>query len=71
MNLLTKNTPRKVRYAILNTRTPHLRTLDIERWLYFTYNRKGNQIVLDLRELRCEMYNMLAELCSCDIRMTT
>ena len=71
MNILTKNTSRKVRNAILNTRTPHLRTLDIERWLYFTYNRKGNQIVLDLRELKCEMYNMLAELCSCDIRMTT
>lgn len=70
MNLLTKDTPRKVRNAILNARTPHLRTLDIERWLYFTYNRQGNQIVLDLRELRREMYNMLDELCSCNIRMT-
>ena len=70
MNLLTKDTPRKVRNAILNASTPHLRTLDIESWLYFIYNRQGNQIVLDLRELRREMYNMLDELCSCDIRMT-
>ena len=68
MNLLKKDTPKRVRNTILSKKSPHLRTLDIENWLYITYDKYGNQIILDLQELRNEMYSMLNELCSCDIR---
>ena len=33
-----------------------------------TKDARGNQIVLDLQELRTEMYEMLSVLCTCDIR---
>lgn len=66
MNLLKPDTPADERRSILET--PHLRTLDIENWLYYSYNRRGKQIVLDLRELRNEMYNMLTALCTSNIR---
>ena len=68
MNLLKKDTPKRVRNTILSKKSPHLRTLDIENWLYITYDKYGNRIVLDLQKLRNEMYSMLDELCSCDIR---
>lgn len=66
MNLLKADTPIDERCSILET--PHLRTLGVENWLYYTYDRRGRQIVLDLRELRHEMYTMLAALCTSDIR---
>ena len=66
MNLLKSDTPADERRQILET--PHLRTLDIANWLYYTYDRRGKQIVLDLRELRREMYTMLVALCTSDIR---
>lgn len=66
MNLLKSDTPADERRLIL--KTPHLRTLDVENWLYYSYDRRGKQIVLDLRELRNEMYAMLTDLCTSDLR---
>lgn len=66
MNILRHDTPENERLQIL--RTHHLRTIDIDKWLYYSYDARGNQIVLDLQELRSEMYSMLTELCTCDIR---
>ena len=60
MKLLKTDTPADERRLILET--PHLRTLDIENWLYYSYDRRGKQIVLDLRELRNEMYDMLSKI---------
>ena len=66
MNILRADTTKKERKQILDT--PHLRTIDIDKWMYYSYDARGNQIVLDLQELRTEMYEMLSELCLCDIR---
>lgn len=66
MNILRADTPEEERKQILDT--PHLRTIDIDKWMYYSYDARGNQIVLDLQELRTEMYEMLSELCLCDIR---
>lgn len=68
MNILRKDTPTEERSQILNT--PHLRTIDVDQWMYISYDARGNKIVLDLQELRNEMYQMLSELCTCDIRKT-
>ena len=66
MNILDINTPDDDRYIILNTK--HLRTIDIEKWIYYSYDGRGRQIQLDLQKLRNEMYNMLIALCTSDIR---
>ena len=66
MNILRSDTPEDERKQILDT--PHLRTIDIDKWMYYSYDARGNQIVLDLQELKTEMYEMLSELCLCDIR---
>ena len=66
MNILRADTPEEERRQILGT--PHLRTLDIDKWVYYSYDVRGNQITLDLQQLRTEMYDMLSELCTCDIR---
>ena len=66
MNILRPDTPENERVQILGTH--HLRTIDIDKWLYYSYDARGNRIVLDLQELRSEMYAMLTELCTCDIR---
>ena len=66
MNILRADTPEEERRQILGT--PHLRTLDIDKWVYYSYDVRGNQITLDLQHLRTEMYDMLSELCTCDIR---
>ncbi len=66
MNLLKSDTPKNERNAILNT--SHLRTIDIENWMYYSYDGFGRQIRLDLRQLRNEMYDMLSALCTNDIR---
>lgn len=66
MNILRHDTPENERLQILGTH--HLRTIDIDKWLYYSYDAHGNQIVLDLQELKSEMYSMLTELCTCDIR---
>ena len=66
MNLIKSDTPTSDRNAILNT--SHLRTLDIENWVYYCCDDRGSQIRLDLRELRNEMYDMLVLLCTNDIR---
>lgn len=68
MNILDSSTPNNVRDEILNPQARHLRTIDIENWMYYSYNRAGKQIILDLKELRDQMYDMLTELCTCDIR---
>lgn len=68
MNLLKSDTPKRVKNAILNT--SHLRTIDLENWIYYSYDARRKQICLNLRELRNEMYNMLVELCTSDIRAT-
>ena len=60
------DTPEEERRQILST--PHLRTLDIDKWVYYSYDVRGNQITLDLKQLRAEMFEMLSELCTCDIR---
>lgn len=65
LNLVDSNTPKHIKDEILNT--PHLRTIDTENWVYYSYkNRK--RIALDLRELRSEMYDMLIALSTYDIR---
>lgn len=66
LNILRKDTPHAIRNEILSTK--HLRTIDIENWIYITYDRKGKRIELDLQKLRAEMYQMLSKLCSLDIR---
>ena len=66
MNILRADTPEEERKQILDT--PHLRTIDIDKWMYYSYDARGNQIVLDLQEFRTEMYEMLSELCLFDIR---
>ena len=66
MNLIKSDTPTSDRNAILNT--SHLRTLDIENWVYYCCDDRGSQIRLDLRELRNEMYDMLVLLCTNDVR---
>ena len=55
-NILSQDTPTDIKNQIL--RTPHLRTIDIVNWTYITYDEKQNQIVLNLRSLRDEMYDM-------------
>lgn len=66
MNILKRETPEDERRSILGT--PHLRTIDIENWIYYSYDRRGKRIVLDLRELRDEMFEMLSVLCTSNIR---
>lgn len=66
MNILRVDTPEEERRQILNT--PHLRTIDIDKWVYYSYDARGKQITLDLKQLRAEMFEMLSELCTCDIR---
>ena len=66
MNLLKSDTPASERNAILNT--SHLRTIDVENWIYYSYDGRGRKIRLNLRELRNEMYDMLVALCTNDIR---
>ena len=66
MNLLKSDTPANERNSILSTL--HLRTIDVENWIYYSYDGRGRQISLDLRELRNEMYDMLVALCTNDIR---
>ena len=67
MNLIKSDTLTSDRNAILNA--SHLRTLDIENWVYYCCDDRGSQIRLDLRELRNEMYDMLVLLCTNDIRV--
>ncbi len=66
MNILRSDTPEDERKKILSA--PHLRTIDIENWIYYSYDMHGKQIRLDLWELRKEMYMMLHELHMFDIR---
>lgn len=66
MNILRAETPESERRQIL--KDLHLRTIDIDNHTYYSYDARGNQIVLDLNELRNEMNEMLSELCTCDIR---
>lgn len=66
MNLLKADTSIDDRKTILNT--SHLRTIDVENWIYYSYDGRGNQLCLNLRELRKEMYEMLVALCTNDIR---
>ena len=66
MNLLKTDTSLIERNTILSI--PHLRTRDIENWIYYSYDGRGKRICLDLRELRSEMYDMLVALCTNDIR---
>ena len=68
MNLLKSDAPASERNAILNT--SHLRTIDVENWIYYSYDGRGRKIRLNLRELRNEMYDMLVALCTNDIRAT-
>ena len=68
MNLLKSDTPASERNAILNT--SHLRTIDVENWIYYSYDGRGRKIRLNLKELRNEMYDMLVALCTNDIRAT-
>ena len=68
MNLLKSDTPASERNAILNT--SHLRTIDVENWIYYSYDGRGRIIRLNLRELRNKMYDMLVALCTNDIRAT-
>lgn len=66
MNLLKADTSIDDRKTILNT--SHLRTIDVENWIYYSYDGRGRQLCLNLRELRKEMYEMLVALCTNDIR---
>ena len=66
LNILDANMDKEMRRKILSGF--HLRTIDIENWLYISYDRKGERIILDLKELRKEMFELLGEICSCDIR---
>ena len=66
MNLLKADTSIDDRKTILNT--SHLRTIDVENWIYYSYDSRGRQLCLNLRELRKEMYEMLVALCTNDIR---
>ncbi len=65
-NIIDSHTDKETRDIILNT--PHLRTIDIENWQYITCDWKKRQIILDLRKLRDEMYDLLMNLCRYDVR---
>lgn len=67
LNIINATTDYNVRKTILED-APHLRTIDIENWKYITYDRHGNRITLDLKQLRDEMYTLLQQLCTYDIR---
>ena len=56
-NVVDKNTPPETRDEIL--RTPHIRTLDIQNWVYTTFDKRGKRIRLDLQRLRDEAYLLL------------
>lgn len=68
-NILRATTPDWIRQEILST--PHLRTIDIQNWQYISYDHKGNRHILDLRELKKEMYSMLVDLSECDVIFPT
>lgn len=53
MNILRSDTPEGEKKQILET--PHLRTIDLDKRIYYSYDAKGKRIVLDLNELRNEM----------------
>ena len=63
-NIIENSTDPFVRRALLDT--PHLRTIDLEKMRYITYDNNGEQIFLDLIELRAEMYTMLQKISTCD-----
>lgn len=63
-NIIGENTQEWVKKEILST--PHLRTIDVVNWIYYSYDRNKKPISMDLRELRSEMYNMLCDICTSD-----
>lgn len=56
-NVITRKTSNKIKYEIMNS--PHIRTLDVNQWIYITYDKNGRQIECDLHELRNEAYSLL------------
>ena len=56
-NVISNHTPIKMKEEIMNS--PHIRTLDINRWIYITYDKNGRQIECDLQQLRDEAYSLL------------
>lgn len=56
-NVITRKTTQKIKCEIINT--PHTRTLDINRWIYITYDKNGKQIECDLQQLRDKAYSLL------------
>lgn len=66
LNILKTDTPEVLRNKILSEGS--LRTLDLVNCLYISCDKQGGQIVLNLQDLRVQMYNMLMELCIRDIR---
>ncbi len=65
LNIIDRFTEDSVKKEIINT--THLRTIDIENWVYRTYYQ-GKPITLDLRELKEEMMDLLGKLAPYDIR---
>lgn len=55
-NLLEKSVPENVRKIIRNN--PHLRTLDMDYGVYYTFNRQLKPIEYDLKVLRGELIEM-------------
>lgn len=56
-NVVNKNTKISEEYEIMSR--PHIRTLDIRKWIYITYDKQGNQIFCNLQALRDEAYSLL------------
>ncbi len=59
-NVISTKTPKWMRKEILTK--PHIRTLDIQKWTYVTYDSRKQQICCDLQELRDEAYKLLYQI---------
>ena len=56
-NTIGRRTPESIKNEIY--KEPHIRTLDTENWIYYTYDSKRKRIALNLKELRNEAYDLL------------
>lgn len=59
-NILKQNMDPFMKQVICTN--PHLRTYDKDNFIYYTYNRKKQQISFDLKELQKQLLEMLSEI---------
>ena len=64
-NIINKKTNQYMKFEILTTQ--HFRTIDVDNWLYFTCDKRGKRMSLNLIELKNQMQNLLNALYNTDI----